>query len=109
MDIESIVVDTSKIYDLEAKSFRYRAQKVNEDGSSVIDENGIKYYTDVPAEGPDSPLQFGMIAEEVYEHIPELVALNKDGEPEGVNYALVGILLLEEVKKLKARIEALES
>ena len=108
MDIQSIAVDTSKLYDLEPKSFRYRAQQVNEDGSSVINEDGSKIYTDVPAEGVDSPLQFGMIAEEVYAHIPELVSLNATNQPIGLDYPLLSVLLLEELKKLKARIDVLE-
>ena len=109
MDIQDIVIDSSKIYNLNPVSFRYRTQQVNEDGSSVIDADGTKYYTDVPEGGPDSPLDFGMIAEEVYEHIPELVSVNpKTKKPIGVDYAAFSVLLLEELKKLKARIDVLE-
>ena len=109
MDIQDIVIDSSKIYNLNPVSFRYRTQQVNEDGSSVIDADGTKYYTDVPEGGPDSPLDFGMIAEEVYDHIPELVSVNpKTKKPIGVDYAAFSVLLLEELKKLKERIEILE-
>jgi hypothetical protein len=109
MDIQDIVIDTSKIYNLQAKSFRYRTQQVNEVGASVIDEDGTKHYTDVPQGGADSTLDFGMIAEEVYEHIPELVSVNpKTNQPIGIDYAAFSVLLLEELKKLKARIDVLE-
>jgi len=109
MDIQDISIDTSKVYNLKAKSFRYRAQQVTENGASIKDDNGLKLYTDVPVEGADSPLQFGMIAEEVYEHIPELVSVNiKANQPIGLNYPLLSVLLLEELKKLRARIEVLE-
>ena len=109
MDIQDIVFDTSKVYNLNPVSFRYRAQQVDANGASLKDDNGLKLYTDVPAEGEDSPLQFGMIAEEVYEHIPELVALNTTAnQPIGIDYPLLSVLLLAELKKLKSRIEILE-
>ena len=51
---------------------------------------------------------FGMIAEEVHEVLPELVTYNDVNEPKRLDYSMISILLLEEVKKLKARIEVLE-
>ena len=51
---------------------------------------------------------FGFIAEEVNELFPDLVLKNKSGEPEDVQYPLLSVLLLSELKKLKARIEILE-
>ena len=51
---------------------------------------------------------FGYIAEEVNEILPEIVNKDPDGEPEGVKYEMVTVLLVEEIKKLKARIEVLE-
>ena len=58
----------------------------------------------------DEPHQasFGMIAEDVHTILPDLVNLDKDGEPEAVHYKLISVLLLAELKKLKARIEVLE-
>ena len=50
-----------------------------------------------------------MIAEEVHAILPALVTLDSDSQPEGVKYAKIPILLLEEIKKLKARIEVLEN
>ncbi len=46
-----------------------------------------------------------MIAEEVNEVFPEIVARNKDGEIETVVYHVLPVLLLNEVQKLHARIE----
>lgn len=57
---------------------------------------------------PSKRTAFGLIAEEVYELIPELVAHNKDGEIETVLYHQLPALLLNEIKKLNARIEQLE-
>lgn len=52
--------------------------------------------------------QYGLIAEEVDEHMPELVVRNEQGEPDSVAYHDLPVLLLNEVKKLLARVEELE-
>jgi hypothetical protein len=61
------------------------------------------------AHGPDSPLQYGLIAEEVAEIAPELVARDKDGQIETVYYDKVNAMLLNEVQKLHRENRALES
>jgi hypothetical protein len=57
--------------------------------------------------GPDSPLQYGLIAEEVAEIAPELVARNKDGEIETVYYDKVNAMLLNHVQRLTREKDAL--
>ena len=109
MDIQDIVVDTSKIYDLNPVSFRYKAPQVDENGVHIKDENGVKLYADTPRGGEDSRLDFGLIAEDVYEYFPTLVAVNPTtNEPIALDYPMLSVLLLAELKKLKARIEVLE-
>jgi len=68
------------------------------------------------AHGPDSPLQYGLIAEEVAEVAPELVAHDANGEIETVFYDKVNAMLLNQVQtqqrlieKLAARLTNLES
>jgi hypothetical protein len=51
------------------------------------------------AHGENAPLQFGLIAEEVAEVYPELVARNKDGQVETVMYQFLAPMLLNEVQK----------
>ena len=46
------------------------------------------------------PIQYGLIAEEVNEVYPDLVAFNKDGQPETVQYYKLDAMLLNEVQKL---------
>lgn len=53
-------------------------------------------------------LQFGLIAEQVAEVIPELVEY-RDDEPYTVHYHMLAPLLLAEIRALKARIEKLEN
>ena len=51
---------------------------------------------------------YGLIAEEVNEVFPELVAHNAEGEIETVKYHLMVTMLLNEIQKLEKRILKLE-
>lgn len=59
--------------------------------------------------GPDSPLQYGLIAEEVAKVAPELVVFNGAGEPETVMYQFLTPMLLNEVQKQQRTIDDLQS
>ena len=90
-DIRDIEVDTSNVYKLQARTFVWK-----NDAEVLRDKIGT---TD-----------FGLIAEEVYEVLPELVELQSVNPPipQSVNYEYLSVLLLEELKKLKDRIDILE-
>jgi hypothetical protein len=51
------------------------------------------------AHGNNAPLQYGLIAEEVAEVYPELVAGDKEGQPETVMYQFLAPMLLNELQK----------
>jgi Chaperone of endosialidase len=51
-------------------------------------------------------LQYGLIAEEVAEIYPELVVLDKDGQPSGVRYHVLPAMLLNELQRQQRVIEA---
>jgi hypothetical protein len=57
---------------------------------------------------PAPPREFGLIAEEVAEVIPEIVPCDKTG-PYGVVYDRLVVLLLAELKLLRGRVAALEA
>ena len=59
--------------------------------------------------GPDSPEQYGLVAEEVAEVAPDLVARNQNGEIETVYYDKVNAMLLNQVQTQQRVIEKLES
>ena len=88
-NIENIDIDTSKILDLVPRIFTWK--EIPDVGEELWNKKG-----------------FGLIAEEVYDILPELVSLDENNAPLSVKYKMIGVLLLEEVKKLKARIEVLE-
>jgi hypothetical protein len=48
-----------------------------------------------------TPVQYGLIAEEVQDVLPELVALDDRGEPASVKYHVLPALLLAEVQRLE--------
>ena len=100
-NIEDLTFDTSSIYNLVPRSFKYK------DYSEVIhgDEEDLEEETTIVHTGEQS---FGFIAEEAHKIFPDLVITNEDGEPDDVQYSLLSVALLVEMKKLKARIEVLE-
>ena len=85
-NIRDLDIDTSKVWDLQPRSFEWKG---------------------------DGTTSFGLIAEEVDEILPGLVAKYAHGDsdeavPQSVHYKFLSVLLLAEMKELKARIEELE-
>jgi hypothetical protein len=52
--------------------------------------------------------EVGLIAEDVNQVIPSIVAKDKDGNPVGINYSRLSAYLIEAVKSLKAEIDSLK-
>ena len=50
----------------------------------------------------------GLIAEDVYKHAPDLVSLDKNGNPYGIKYTKLGAYLIESIKELKQEIDKLK-
>lgn len=73
-------IDTSKLYELEPVTYKSKT-------------------------GENKHLHLGLIAEEVDKYFPELVPKDREGLPSSVRYSLLTVLLLAEIKKLKAMVE----
>jgi len=54
------------------------------------------------------PIQYGLIAEEVAEAYPDLVAYSADGQIETVKYQVLDSMLLNDVQRQQAEIRKLE-
>ena len=80
-NIEDLDINTEKVYDLRPVSFKWKS-------------NGVS--------------DFGFIAEEVQDILPELVVYNEDNTPEAVKYKQLSILMLEELKKLREEVKDLK-
>ena len=81
-DIKDMDRASEKIYDIEPVTFKYKTDKTNK-------------------------TQYGLIAEQVAEHMPEIVVY-KDGQPETVQYHVLNVLLLNELQKINKKVSALE-
>jgi hypothetical protein len=53
-------------------------------------------------DGSEAPLEYGLIAEEVAEILPDLVVYDEEGKPFTVKYHLLSSMLLNELKKPEA-------
>jgi hypothetical protein len=87
-------------------------EDMGDQSSSVLDLRPVTFLYNGDTSGKK---QYGLIAEEVEEIFPALVARNKNGEIETVMYHVLPVLLLNEMKKqneliqdLMARIKVLE-
>lgn len=82
-NIEDLTFESNDIYDLKPKSFTFK-------------------------EHPFSMRSIGLIAEEVDEVIPSLVVYDQEGRPDAVKYHELPVLLLNELIKLRNRVDELE-
>ena len=71
---------------------------------SILSLNGVTY----DRKDGTRDNEAGLIAEEVYKTLPNLVTLNKSGKPEGINYTKITAYLIEAVKELKAELDTLK-
>lgn len=69
--------------------------------SAIFDLRPVRFTYKQPMADGTTPIQYGLIAEEVAEVLPELVARNRDGSAETVNYHVLPTLLLAEVQRLE--------
>ncbi len=61
-----------------------------------------------PYDDGSKPIQYGLIAEEVAEVLPDLVVFNADGKPETVAYHLLPSFLLAEYQRQQTSVELQE-
>ena len=83
--IEELKIDTSALYELSPKTYLYNSD-------------------------PNAGSQIGYIAEEVAELHKKFATYNEpDGNPVAIDYNTIVVFLVEEMKKLRERIQILES
>jgi Chaperone of endosialidase len=123
-DAVAVVIDSNGQLGTVNSSRRYKEdiQDMGDASSALMKLRPVTYrYTQAFADGR-KPIDYGLIAEEVEQVYPDLVAHLKDGEVETVQYHKINAMLLNEVQKqhrqigdqqreltdLKARLAALE-
>jgi hypothetical protein len=71
---------------------------------SLLSLNGVTY----DRKDGTTKNEAGLIAEDVFKILPNLVTLNKEGNPEGINYTKLTAYLIEAVKELKNELDLLK-
>ena len=91
------VVETSSI------AFKENINPINNALELVMQLMGVTYDRKDNREH-----EAGLIAEQVYKIIPDLVSLDADGKPHGIKYTKLGAYLIESIKELKQEIVELQ-
>ena len=82
-----------------SRRFKKEIEDMGEASESLLALRPVTFrYRQEPVAG-QQPLQFGLIAEEVAEVLPDLVVYDGEGRPETVRYHLLSSLLLNELQK----------
>jgi hypothetical protein len=90
----------------ENSSLRYKenVETISNGLDKVLEMRGVTYN-----KKDGSVKEMGVIAEEVYEVLPEVVLKNEEGEIDSVSYGRITAVLIEAIKDLKKEIEDLKA
>lgn len=106
-DAVAVLIDSAGQLGTVSSSIRYKenVQTLGEDSAVLHKLRAVSFtYKDRPADRKE----YGFIAEEVLEHIPDIVVYNKEGEPETIQYHKLYGLMVSEIQQNRKKIEALE-
>jgi len=101
----AVLVSSGNQLGIAVSSQRYKENIQPLEATRILDLQPKRFNYNV---GEDRSPQTGLIAEEVYKIMPELVVLDKQGLPQTVKYHELPVLLLLEIQKLNKRIAQLE-
>ncbi len=103
-----VVVDSTGNLGTISSSRRYKEgiQDMADASSGLLRLRPVTFRYKKPFEDGSKPVQYGLIAEEVAEVYPDLVARSADGQVETVKYQLLDSMLLNELQKQNATITA---
>jgi len=90
-----------------SRRFKENFRSLDVHSAQIYNLNPLKF--DYKASNGGAKDQFGLLAEEVAEHLPELVVRDKDGEIYSVQYHVLPTLLLNEMKNQKKELDALKA
>lgn len=86
--------------------FKDKIKPIGNDSAPILQFNPVEY---VLKADKSKTKQFGLIAEDVFKLMPDLVVLDKHGEPYAVRYNELPVLILNEMQKLENRVAKLEA
>jgi trimeric autotransporter adhesin len=104
----SVYVDQNGSLGTIASSARFKKdiQPIGNDSSPILDLHPISF---ISTSDTSKTKQYGLIAEQVSESMPELVIYDKNGQPFAVRYNELPVLILNELQKMESRIAELET
>ncbi len=96
-----VVIDSNGQLGTISSSRRFKAdiQLMGSASDRLLDLRPVTFHYKQPFEDGSTPVQFGLIAEEVAEVFPELVVRDASGNVETVSYHLLSSLLVNELQK----------
>lgn len=115
---QAVMVDANNQLGVISSSARYKEdiQPMGDASSPLMQLRPVTFRYKLPEADGSKPIQYGLIAEEVEQAMPDLVIYNNDGTPESVAYQLLPSLLLNEYQKqgrelaeAKAKLEVMDT
>ena len=91
-----------------SRRFKEDIQDMGDSSRNIFRLRPVTFRYQKPFDDGSKPIQYGLIAEEVAEVFPDLVARSADGQIETVKYQLLDSLLLNEVKRQEEEIRFLK-
>jgi hypothetical protein len=91
-----------------SRRFKEQIQDMGDASSDLMRLRPVTFRYKKPFVDGSQPTQYGLIAEEVAEVYPDLVARSADGQIETVKYQLLDPMLLNELQRQQAEIRDLE-
>jgi len=104
-DVVPVVIDSNGQLGTvnSARRFKEDIQDMGEASHRLLNLRPVTFRYKKPFADGSQPMEFGLIAEDVAEVFPELVAHSADGQIESIKYQMLDSLLLNELQKqLKA-------
>jgi hypothetical protein len=106
-----VMVNANGQLGVTSSSQRYKEniQPMGDASNPLMQLRPVTFHYKQAEEDGSKPMQYGLIAEEVEQAMPDLVIYNKDGTPESVAYQLLPSLLLNEYQKQTHKLAAAET
>jgi len=105
----ALVIDSNGniLEDSSSKRFKRDIQSCEDDiADRVLNLEPVSFYRN---NQENSRKEYGLIAEQVEEHVPELVTYGSDGQPRGLMYNRVAPLMITSMRKQQDTIHELEA
>src|SRR6516162_6470451 len=105
-----VVIDSKGQFGTVSSSRRFKEdiQDMGEASRKLLQLRPVTFRYQRPFDDGSKPIQYGLVAEEVADVFPDLVARSADGQIETVKYQVLDSLLLNEVQRQQAEIASLK-